>query len=117
MGGQKSDQFSRFFVSFSHYLYNANSTPNLPSFPVPSKMKERKPNHEFSPHTRTRILVGYELGLTPRVLFAKEGVSLESLNKVVDCYCVLKSGTLKLCLRRLCKLSERDIRKLVQIIY
>jgi len=33
------------------------------------------PNTEYSPHKRTRITVGYQLSLTPKALWAKEGVN------------------------------------------
>jgi transposase len=52
----------------------------------------RGPNQEFSPHKRTRIVVGWSLGLSPQYLHAKEGVATGSIHGIVTRYRVQKSG-------------------------
>ena len=87
-----------FRVFSTFYLLQREKHTQSSTFTVPSKMKERKVNHEFSPHSshsRTRISVGYELGLTPHALFAKENVSPKTLDNLVRRYHVSKSGTSK----------------------
>jgi len=79
-------------------------------------LPERTPNCEFSPHSRTRIAVGYSLGLTPRALFAKEGVVRGSLYHIVKRYEKQKSGRSLPRSGRPRKLDDRAVRKILRSI-
>lgn len=76
----------------------------------------RTPNSEYSPHKRTRIAVGYNLGLSRRALVAKEGVAYGSISKIVSRYKVQKSGISSPRSGRPKILQDRDIRKILRLI-
>ena len=86
---------------------------------MPNKHRRRPPlstTAEYSPHKRTRITVGYQLGLTPRALFAKENVSPRSVYGIAKRYEYQASGRSLPRSGRPRKLTTRDIRLLLRII-
>lgn len=74
------------------------------------------PNCEYSPHKRTRIVVGYELGLSRRELALKEGVNPASISKIVKRYKQQTSGKSLPLPGRPRVLDERDIRRILRLI-
>jgi transposase len=61
-----------------------------------SKKKTPKTSRlEYSPHKRARIATGFQLGLTPKALFAKEGVSPRTVHGLVQRYETQEKGKSK----------------------
>ena len=52
----------------------------------------RGPKQEYSPHKRTRIVVGWSMGQSPLYLHGKEGVATGSIHGIVSRYRVQKSA-------------------------
>lgn len=73
------------------------------------------PNCKYSPHRRTRIAVGYELGLSRTALWAK-GVNPASVSKIVKRYNYQISGKSLPRSGRPRILNDRDIRAILHTI-
>ena len=71
---------------------------------------------EYSPHKRTRVSIGYQLGLTPRVLAAKEDILPRSVSGIEKRYRVQKSAKSASRSERPPKLSNQDSRRLSRLI-
>jgi transposase len=65
---------------------------------------------EYSPHKRTRIVTAYNLGLSKRALWAKEGVIPASVKGIVKRYKTQKSAKSLPRSGRPRALNERDLR-------
>lgn len=76
----------------------------------------KTPGTEYSPHKRTRIALGAELGLTRRQLWQKEGVNPASIKGITKRYRVQKSAKSSPRSGRPRKLDERDIRHFLILI-
>jgi transposase len=76
----------------------------------------KTPNSEYSPHKRTRVSIGYQLGLTPRVLAVKEDILPRSVSGIEKQYRVQKSAKSASRSGRPPKLSNRDSRRLSRLI-
>jgi hypothetical protein len=73
-------------------------------------------NSKYSSYKRTRVSIGYQLGLTPRVLAVKEDILSRSVFRIEKQYCIQKSAKSTSCSGRPPKLSNQNSRRLSRLI-
>ena len=112
MGRQKYRVDRVFARQPAIFLFHPPTSPGHPMAPA----TPRQPKQEYSPHKRTRIVVGWSLGLTPQYLQQKEGVSPGSIYSIVSRYRVQKSAHSLPRSSRPRKLTNHHMQRILRLI-